>query len=306
MVQILIAKLITLFLIMAAGFALAKTKFVAHQDIRGLARITLYLIIPCVVLRSFQVELTETIRRGILFSLAAALIVHAVLLALILPMRKLLRFNEIEILSVIYPNAGNLTIPLVAATLGWNYVIYASSFLTVQQFLLWSHGRMLMQGERAWDWKKIFLNVNIIAVLAGIVVLLTKYRFPEVLRDAIFSIADMVGPVTMLIAGVLLASTQVADLKRYRKWHLVIFLRLIVTPLLFVVAVKLTNATAILPDGINILLVTLFAIVTPPATTLTLMAEVYHKDAIYANLLNVASTVLFLLTVPLIIALYLR
>ena len=52
-------------------------------------------------------------------------------------------------------------------------------------------------------------------------------------------------------------------------------------------------------------MVTLFAILTPPATTLTLMAEVYHKDAIYANLLNVASTVLFLVTMPIVTALYL-
>lgn len=305
MVGLLVAKLVAFFLIMAAGFALVKSKILAPQDIRGLARITLYLVIPCVTLRAFQVEMTSAVGKGLLLSFAAAVVIHILLIASIAPMRKFLHFNEVEILSVIYPNAGNLTVPLVAATLGWEYVIYTSCFLTVQQFLLWSHGRMLMQSEKAWDWKKIFFNVNILAVLAGIVVLVTQVRFPEAVKDAVCSVADMVGPVTMLIGGILLGSTHLNDLKRYRKWWQVVVLRLVVVPLVAVAVIRLSGAANLIADGTNILTVTLFAILTPPATTLTLMAEVYHKDAIYANLLNVASTVLFLVTMPFVTALYL-
>lgn len=304
MFSVLVFKMITFFVIMAAGFVLVKTKIVKKQDIEGLARITLYLIIPCVILRAFNTELTPTIRNGMIFSVIIAIAIHLLFFALIPIMRKFLKLNEIELLSIIYPNSANLSIPLIAATLGWDYVIYASSFILVQLLFIWSHGRMLMQGERIVEWKKMFLNINVFSAFAGVILLLLQYRFPKPIEDAIFSMADMVGPVTLLICGILLASARISSITTYRKWWIVILLRLVVLPLLLVVIFKYSGIAGLVNDGRMILLVTLFAVVTPPATTLTLMAEVYGKDAIYANLLNVAATILFLLTLPPVLGLY--
>lgn len=306
MFSVLIAKIFTFFLIMVAGFALVKAKIVKQQDIEGLARITLYLIIPCVILRAFSTELTPTIRNGMIFSVIIAIAIHLFFFALIPLMRKVLHFNEVEQLSVIYPNSANLSIPLIVATLGWNYVIYASSFILVQLFFIWSHGRILMQGERVVEWKKMFLNINILSAVAGTILLLVQYRFPKPVEDAIFSIADMVGPITLLICGILLASTKLSMITTYRRWWMVILLRLVILPLILAATFKYSGLAGFVNDGAMILLVTLFAVVTPPATTLTLMAEVYHKDAVYANLLNVASTLLFLITLPLVLGFYMR
>ncbi len=306
MVTVLITKIITLFLIMMAGAALVKMKIIQAQAVEGLARITLYLVIPCVVLRAFDTELTPAIRKGMIYSAAVAVAIHIFFFAWIPLMRKVLHFNEVEYLSVIYPNAGNLTVPLVAAVLNWNYVIYASSFIMVQQLLIWSHGRTVMQGERVFDWKKMLLNINILAVFLGFILLITQIHFPKFLQDAVYSIADMVGPVTMLICGILLANTKLSAIAVYRRWWMVILLRLIVLPLLLICIFKYSNVAGLVENGREILLVVLFAVATPPATTLTLMAEVYHKDAVYANLLNVASTVLFMLTLPAVMAFYLR
>lgn len=304
MFSVLISKIITYFIIMAAGFALVKTKVIKSQDVQGIARITLYLFIPCIILRAFSMELTPNLRNGMLFSFAVAIAIHLFFFMLIPLMRKVLHFNEVEQLSVIYPNSANLSIPLIAATLGWNYVIYASSFLLVQLFFIWSHGRMVMQGERGIEWKKMLLNINIISAVIGTVILLLQYRFPKPVEDAIFSMAEMVGPVTLLICGILLASTKLSMITTYRRWWMVVLLRLIVLPMILAAIFKYSGLAGLVNDGVTILLVTLFSIVTPPATTLTLMAEVYDRDAVYANLLNVEATLFFLITLPLVIGFY--
>ena len=304
MFSVLISKIITYFIIMAAGFALVKTKVIKSQDVQGIARITLYLFIPCIILRAFSMEFTPNLRNGMLFSFAVAIAIHLFFFMLIPLMRKVLHFNEVEQLSVIYPNSANLSIPLIAATLGWNYVIYASSFLLVQLFFIWSHGRMVMQGERGIEWKKMLLNINIISAVIGTVILLLQYRFPKPVEDAIFSMAEMVGPVTLLICGILLASTKLSMITTYRRWWMVILLRLVVLPIVLAAIFKYSGIAGLVNDGNTILLVTLFSIVTPPATTLTLMAEVYDRDAVYANLLNVESTLFFLITLPLVIGFY--
>ena len=48
----------------------------------------------------------------------------------------------------------------------------------------------------------------------------------------------------------------------------------------------------------------LLAICTPSASTLTQMAQVYGKDADYASAINVVTTLLCIVTMPLMVALY--
>ena len=163
---------------------------------------------------------------------------------------------------------------------------------------------MVMQGERGIEWKKMLLNINIISAVVGTVILLLQYRFPKPVEDAIFSMAEMVGPVTLLICGILLASTKLSMITTYRRWWMVILLRLVVLPMILAAIFKYSGLAGLVNDGNTILLVTLFSIVTPPATTLTLMAEVYDRDAVYANLLNVEATLFFLITLPLVIGFY--
>ena len=48
----------------------------------------------------------------------------------------------------------------------------------------------------------------------------------------------------------------------------------------------------------------MLAICTPSASTLTQMAQVYGKDADYASAINVVTTLLCIVTMPLMVALY--
>ena len=61
---------------------------------------------------------------------------------------KVLKLDGVEETSLIYSNAGNLIIPIVTAILGKEWVIYTSAFLSVQLFLLWSHAKMKLCGEK--------------------------------------------------------------------------------------------------------------------------------------------------------------
>ena len=67
---------------------------------------------------------------------------------------------------------------------------------------------------------------------------------------------------------------------------------------------KYSSLAALVPEGRTILLVTLLAICTPSASTLTQMAQVYGKDADYASAINVVTTLLCIVTMPLMVALY--
>ena len=120
---------------------------------------------------------------------------------------KVLKLDGVEETSLIYSNAGNLIIPIVTAILGKEWVIYTSAFLSVQLFLLWSHAKMKLCGEKGIDLKKILTNINMIAIFAGVLLFLLRIQLPAPVQDAVDSISSMVGPMGMLILGMLIAET---------------------------------------------------------------------------------------------------
>ena len=54
----------------------------------------------------------------------------------------------------------------------------------------------------------------------------------------------------------------------------------------------------------TILLISLLAVITPSATTITQMAQLYHQNAAYASSINVLTTLICIITMPLMVMFY--
>lgn len=305
MISLILAKKIgSLFIVMLLGILLVRCGIVRSQDSKVLSVISLYLVMPCVILSSFQVEYKPEIFKGLLLALAAAVLLHFVLIVLVTALGKLLRMDGVEQTSLIYSNAGNLIVPIVTAILGKEWVIYTSAFLSVQMFLLWSHAKMKLCGEKGIDLKKIATNINMIAIFVGVLMFLFRLQFPALVQDAVDSISSMVGPMAMLILGMLIADMDLKKFLNYRRLWWITLLRLVGIPLVGILLLKYSGLAAFVPEGKTILLISLLAICTPSASTLTQMAQVYGRDADYASAINVTTTLLCIATMPLMVALY--
>lgn len=62
---ILAKKILSLFLVMALGIVLVRCGIVRSQDSKVLSMISLYLVMPCVIISSFQVEYQPEILNGL-------------------------------------------------------------------------------------------------------------------------------------------------------------------------------------------------------------------------------------------------
>lgn len=301
---ILAKKILSLFLIMLMGAALVKSSILKAEDSKSLSVITLYLVMPCVIISSFQVTYTEEIRDGLILALIAAVLVHIILIVLTEVLGRAFHWDPVERASAIYSNAGNLIIPIVTALLGKEWIIYTSAFLSVQLILLWSHGKMTLCGEKKIELKKIATNVNMISIFIGILFFVCRIQLPAVLQDSIDTVGSMVGPAAMIVTGMLIGNMDLKKLASYKRLWLMVVVRLIAYPLLNIVFLKYSGLTAMVPAGDTILMITLLATITPSASTITQMAQVYGKDADYASAINVATTLLCIVTMPLMVMIY--
>ena len=295
-IGILVGKIAALFIVMFLGFVLVKTGICRSDDSRILSRLSVYIVVPCSILSAFQVSCSPSILNGLLLAVAAAVLIHLILIVLFYFIGPLLHLNGVEKASIIYSNAGNLVIPLVSSILGPDWVIYSSAYVSVQLFLLWSHGKMMICEEKKPDFKKIITNTNMI--------FLAQISLPDPVDSAVHSLGSMIGPLAMLISGMLIAGTTPQEILAFPHIGLVTILRLIGVPLLTILLLKFSGLASFAENGSQILLVTLLATITPSASTITQMAQVYGKDARYAGAINVITTLFCMITMPIMVYLY--
>lgn len=301
---ILMEEIAKLFLIMFMGYALVKTKLLRVQDSKVVSVILVYLVIPCMIVHAFQIDDSPQVRTSLLFAFAAAAAVHVLFLLFTAILRKPCRLSTIEQLTVIYTNAGILVVPLIQALLGQQYVVYSCGFLVVQLVLIWTHCRSKLTADNGIQWKKILWNINVISIFIGAVLFLCHITLPSVIDDTIQMTGDMVGPMGMLLAGMVIADIPLKQV--FTAWgnYKTVLLRLLVYPLLLLVLFRVMHVTGMVADGKNILLTVFLACITPACATVTSMAQLYDKDAAKSSVLYVLTTICSIVTMPIMIGLY--
>jgi predicted permease len=283
---------------------MVKLKVVKSEESVVLSKISLYLIMPAVILSAFQVDFKQEIREGLMLAFVAAVAIHILLLIIGHVSGRLFHFEEIDIASIIYSNAGNLIIPIVTAVLGPEWVIYSTAFVSVQLIFLWTHCKLMFSKEKKPNLREIILNINVIAIFLGVLSMLSGIRLPAMLNETLGSIGTMIGPMGMLITGMIVAGMDMKQIFTSKKVYVITFFRMILCPAIILLLLKLSNAGSLVDNGVQILLITFLATVTPAASTVTQFAQVHNKDAEYAGAINIMTTLVCIVTMPLFVILY--
>ncbi len=300
----LIKKIAELFLILFAAAGLVKAGLLKTEDSRVFSRISLYFITPCVIFNSFLEELTPEIRQGLLVAAGVALGIQLLYFLIAEILRRVWKATEVERASVIFTNAGNLVIPLVAYVLGQNRVIYVSAYILVFNLLFWTAGIRMFDRENSPGLKKLLLNPSILAMIAGLLVLFLRIRLPEPLEAAFRDTASMIGPATMIITGLVVGGMKFRDLFRNRRIFGVLLFRMVISSGLAVLIIALSGITGLVPSGKELMMIPLLSAIAPSASNINQVAILYNKDAQYASSINILTTLSCIVTIPLWILLY--
>ncbi len=306
MTLLLLKQIISMMIMIGCGMLLVKTGKVKSENSETLSIITIYLILPCLVVNSFQIEITPNVRKGFLAAVAAAVLIHILLLILCRVFRAVWHLQTIEEASVFYSNCGNMIIPLVASVLGKDMVIYASAFVAVQTILIWTHGHVLISGKKASDWKAILTNPNLIAIAIGLVLFAFGIKLPEIILIPLDGIASVVGPVSMFTIGMIISRVEWKRIFVRGRLYLIMVLKMIAVPAAVLALLFLLRNIIPLENGKEIFLVSFLAVTAPTATSVMQMANVYHTDAVYAGMINAMTTVVCVFTMPAMVMLYER
>ena len=301
---LLLYKIAQLFIVMVIGFALVKMRVVKTDQSVVLSKLALYLFMPAAIINSFNVKLTGEILGGFALAIGAGIALHIMLLGVDAIFARAAKGTAVERASVFYSNAANLIIPIVSFVLGDEWVIYSLGFMSVQLCFLWSHGIRLFERGKKFDLKKVLLNPNIIAIAVGLVVMLSGLTLPDFVSEITGSLGGVLGYVGMLIAGMTAAGLDFKKMAKNPRLYLTTAMRTVICPLIALAVLFLARLFVHIPYTEEILLISFLATMTPSAATIMQLAQIYDTEVDYSVAINILTTVVACVTMPLLVMLY--
>lgn len=301
---ILMSKLAAMMVMVVVGWAVAKLRVIENRESVTLSKLIIYIFQPCLICRSFQIELTPERAGGFLCALLLGIGTYAVWILTLEGFKRPLRLDAVDRCNLIYSNVGNLALPLVQMILGSEYVFYASALQIPFNLLVWTHGLSVISGERRLNFRKILLNPNILALAAGLLLTALRVPLPDFLDTALEGLGGMVGPCSMLMIGVVIARSDLRKVFTDRHAYVISLGRLLLMPASLLLLLWLSGILGRHPALTPIFQVCFIALCTPPAATVAQLAVLYDKKAYETGVYNVLSMAFCVLTMPLMLALY--
>ena len=306
----LVSKILSLLVLVGAGVVLVKTKLLKKEDSVALSKISVFLLSPCVIVSSFSMKVDGKAGQSLLLCFFYAILANFLFLFLGTLLRKPLHLSPVEEMSMEYTNCGNFVLPIVASVLGEEYLLYVSAYITVYNLLVWTHGIHLFQGkaeqtkeERSKEnaFLKILFNPNILAILFGVFLFFTKISLPAPISLAISDLGKMIGPISMLITGIILGSMSFKKILSYRRIYMVTAFRLLFFPFIYLLLISVLSRIDGFLNNPVLFLVTFLSAMAPAAANVSQFAILYGKEEEYASCINIFTTLCTIISVPILV-----
>lgn len=292
-VFIVLRQIVIMFVYMAIGGLLFQKGLITKEGSKSLANLLLYVVLPCVVVKSFCVARTPERMSGLLVSFLAAL---GILLLAMAVSHLLFKKNPIDDFGAAFSNAGFMGFPLVAAVQGSEAIFYAAGFVALLNALQWTYGQSLISGDPSYRSPKAILkNPLVLSLLLGILLFCFEIPVPAIASDLLAALAALNAPLAMVILGVYLAQTDPKTLFNDPHLYVVAAARLVLIPLLTARMLKL------LPAQYAAITTTLVIVAAAPiGSNVAVYAQKLGKDYAYAVRGVCLSTLLSAITMPLL------
>ena len=293
-------KVFVMLIIVIIGLVITKMKKLSEKGSDDFTWFLLNIVTPCVIVDAFtgldkgEIEPSMIILGAVLAFLSVMI---GVILSPLFFRKKERSRKSVLRFSTIFSNTGFMGIPLTAAVLGDRGVVFASIYVAVFNFLIWTVGFAIMSGEKKIKLKKIFLNPGTIGFFTGLLIYFSGISVPEIIAEPITYLSALNMPIAMLILGYFIAKINIMDILKDLDLYKVCAIRLILIPCVVLLLLILVKPEFTLFVSICI------QCCTPAATTTVLLASLTKADAKLASTCVVATTIFSLITVPLFVML---
>lgn len=284
-----------MFLLVAIGFLIRKRGIVNTEGRMNMIDLCLHLTLPFNVLNSFMRKWDWNLFRacGIILLLSVGFNAVSIFFSAILFRKQEEKRQKSLKYGTIISNSGFLGNPMVEGIYGADGLLYAALFMLPVRIVMWTVGMaVFLKGEKGKLWKNILTHPCIVAIYAGVIVMISGVQFPTFVEKTIIGISSCNTPLSMMLVGMMLAEVKPKGLIDKTMVFYASVRLLIIPAVIFAL-------TAYLPIDSMLRGITVIMAGMPAPITTALLSAKYGGDEQYATGMIFLSTLLSLITLPL-------
>ena len=290
-----------LFALVAVGAAAQALKLLDERSVRGMVSVLIYIVTPALIVEVFQRPFDRALLSQFALAFAVAALWH---LALIVLAKAIARGDDaagpVLRYSIVFSNAGFMGLPLQYAILGSTGVFFGIVYVAIFNLFNWSWGVGQMVGGKARGARlRALVNPGTVGIAIGLPFFLCSLSLPQPVRAPVKMLADLNTPLAMIVIGYYLAASDLRRVIRLSRAYLAAALRLLVCPLLLLAGFWLLRDVL----DRSLMLAMLIAASAPVAAMAAMFASEFSRDVDLAVGLVGGTTLLSILTLPLVISL---
>lgn len=301
-IMVVFQTMLKLFLLLVLGFVLFKCHIFDEYTNKKISALIVNVASPMLIISS--IAGVEGSNKSIVFlMIGAGILMYIGFIILGKIINRLFPFPKkdwpVYECMVVFANTGFMGYPVLLDVFGQEAVFYASLIHMAFNFFVYTYAIMCLTKGDDSEFKlnfKQLLTPGIILIFVGIFIYLFDIQLPSVLMDTINRVGSLTAPLSMMMIGSSLAVYPIKDSFTDWRSYVFAFVRLMIVPFVTMIMCRLLHIDAYYAN------ITIITNAMPVGSMVLMLATQYNANVKIVTRNIVVSTLLSVITIPIVVA----
>ena len=301
-IMVVFQTMLKLFLLLILGFVLFKCHIFDEYTNKKISALIVNVASPMLIISS--IAGVEGSNKSIVFlMIGAGILMYIGFIILGKIINRIFPFPKkdwpVYECMVVFANTGFMGYPVLLDVFGQEAFFYASLIHMAFNFFVYTYAIMCLTKGDDSEFKlnfKQLLTPGIILIFVGIFIYLFDIQLPSVLMDTINSVGSLTAPLSMMMIGSSLAVYPIKDSFTDWRSYVFAFVRLMIVPFVTMIMCRLLHIDAYYAN------ITIITNAMPVGSMVLMLATQYNANVKIVTRNIVVSTLLSVITIPIVVA----
>lgn len=301
-IMVVFQTMLKLFLLLILGFVLFKCHIFDEYTNKKISALIVNVASPMLIISSIA-GVEENDKSIVFLMIGAGILMYIGFIILGKIINRIFPFPKkdwpVYECMVVFANTGFMGYPVLLDVFGQEAVFYASLIHMAFNFFVYTYAILCLTKSDDSEFKlnfKQLLTPGIVLIFIGILIYLFDMQLPSVLMDTINSVGSLTAPLSMMMIGSSLAVYPIKDSFTDWRSYVFAFVRLIIVPFMTMIVCRLLHIN---PYYANITIITN---AMPVGSMVLMLATQYNANVKIVTKNIVVSTLLSVITIPIVVA----
>lgn len=309
-----IQSVLSIVIMMAVGYFCRAKGWFSDRFSKGLSQLIMKIALPCAIfmsmLQRFHLDQLKSLSKGLIYTVLSIFIGYLISWAAVHIFKIPKGQRGLMMTGINGANTVFIGLPLNVALFGNVSIPYLLVYYIVNTIIIWTLGVWVIAADDPTtkknsvkiDWKH-FLPAPIWGFIIALPFLIwmpnAATQLPSFITRTLSDIGGLVTPLSLMYIGIMLRDFGISNIRFTKSLNISLIGRFIVSPIIMflIIACGIHAGVSITPMFHKTLII---QAATPSLAVLPILADQYHCDVEFATDLVAATSVLFVIVVPII------